>query len=615
MDLDALKEEIRARADIVDVVGRHVRLQKAGGTHKGLCPFHQEKSPSFNVDPRKQAYHCFGCGAGGDVFNFVMEFEHVDFMSAMERLANQVGVPFEFDGHGDGQKGPKKDRLFSLHEQAATYFQRQLNAPETGRIAREYLDRRQLKPQWMETFGVGFAPESFSALLEAMRDQGFTQEELEASGLFAERENAGGREKLYDRFRERLMFPIRDELGRVIGFSGRILDPAKSKAKYVNSPETILFKKSRVLYGIDRARKPMAEKRRAILCEGQLDVIRCHEAGVDTAVAAQGTAITAEHATILKRYADEVILLLDADEAGVKAALRSAESLLQVGLAIRVASLPPGEDPDSLMVKNGPKALHAVIESALTFMAFQVKALMAKETDANESSRLRVAREVMATIGHAPEAVHREELIRQAAEALGMRPEALRADVKPVKPVARAVSGEGPARPRGPANPLSGAAKEPPAERYVLELLCHSPGLLPEATAYLQARHFRHGEYRAIYELLAGLTALTPEGILDAVREHPARNQVHALLKPRPAHWDGARELEALRELILLLRTEELQRRKTELLGQMGGTPPGDARDEMENESWQLAMVVQKLQECRKKGDWTKAAMILEMYA
>ena len=618
MDLETLKEEVRARADIVDVVGRSVKLQRAGGSWKGLCPFHQEKTPSFTVNPSRQSYHCFGCDAGGDVFKFVMETEHLDFMGALEKLATQVGVPFELDGRkGDGGR---KKRLLELHEQVAAWYRDLLTRDPAGEKARAYLATRELAPDTPETFRIGYAPNSFDALTRFARDRGFTDKEIEESGLVGVREHARDGERFYDRFRDRLVFPICDEQARVVGFSGRVVPPSDAKAKYLNSPETLLFKKSRVLYGIDKARKAMAERRRAILCEGQLDVIRCHESELVEAVAAQGTAVTDEHGRILKRYADEVVLLLDADTAGIKAALRSAEVLLACGLTVTVASLPEGQDPDDLVRRHGGSKLREVVKNSDPFVVFQVRTLVRQEGEITETSRLRVARRVMETLSAVPGAIHREELLGQAAGALGMRVDALRQDMVPVRKKAEASRAEArsapAARPVTPAPrpPKPDADRMPASERTWLELLLAYPDHMDIARKLVQPDHLCHTDARAILELFYQADPPERETILDKAREHEKSERIFALdpegrLKITE---DVGTPEDAVYELAVLLRREELARKRKTLQAQSRAASPGE-REEMEPDIWRLAMLEGQLKTSHQLRDWTKAGLLLEM--
>ena len=615
MDLESLKEEVRARADIVDVIGRVVKLQKASGTWKGLCPFHHEKTPSFNVNPQRQTYHCFGCGVGGDVFKFVMEMENLEFMEALERLAQQTGVEFALDG-SKGNSGLKK-RLLDLHEQTTTYFQSLLKEPQ-GAAALAYLNKRDLQPETPENFRLGFAPDSFDQLQLQAKTWGYSQEELEASGLFGEREQARPGENLYDRFRNRLMFPILDEQARVIGFSGRVIPPSDAKAKYLNSPETILFKKSRVLYGIDKARKAMTEKRRAVLCEGQLDVIRCHESGILEAVAAQGTAITENHAQILKRYADEVILLLDADSAGIKAALRSAEVLLAEGIVTRVASLPPGEDPDDVVRTSGATVLRKIVNEADPFVVFQVRTLVQAEGEITETSRMRVARKVMDSIGGVKEAMHREEMIKQAAGALGIREDALRQDlvIHQPKPVAPAPWQPAERRPAPPApTPPPQPSGLPPTERMLFELIWLHPPLIDTVKTYIRPAQLSHPDAQEMLNAVIKVATYTREGLLDSIRDEPAGAKLIRLDQERRFTLSdefGSPE-DTITEIILLLRKEDLGRKRRNINDMLTQATSEDQRSHLETEIFRLQMQEAQLKASCTNKKWEEGRMLLSI--
>ena len=615
MDLESLKEEVRARADIVDVIGRVVKLQKASGTWKGLCPFHHEKTPSFNVNPQRQTYHCFGCGVGGDVFKFVMEMENLEFMEALERLAQQTGVEFALDG-SKGNSGLKK-RLLDLHEQTTTYFQSLLKEPQ-GAAALAYLNKRDLQPETPENFRLGFAPDSFDQLQLQAKTWGYSQEELEASGLFGEREQARPGENLYDRFRNRLMFPILDEQARVIGFSGRVIPPSDAKAKYLNSPETILFKKSRVLYGIDKARKAMTEKRRSVLCEGQLDVIRCHESGILEAVAAQGTAITENHAQILKRYADEVILLLDADSAGIKAALRSAEVLLAEGIVTRVASLPPGEDPDDVVRTSGATVLRKIVNEADPFVVFQVRTLVQAEGEITETSRMRVARKVMDSIGGVKEAMHREEMIKQAAGALGIREDALRQDlvIHQPKPVAPAPWQPAERRPAPPApTPPPQPSGLPPTERMLFELIWLHPPLIDTVKTYIRPAQLSHPDAQEMLNAVIKVATYTREGLLDSIRDEPAGAKLIRLDQERRFTLSdefGSPE-DTITEIILLLRKEDLGRKRRNINDMLTQATSEDQRSHLETEIFRLQMQEAQLKASCTNKKWEEGRMLLSI--
>ena len=458
-------EEIRSRCDIVEVVGSYLpQLKRRGSTFKCNCPFHQEKTPSFTVNEARQIYHCFGCGAGGDVFRFVMEYEKVDFVTAVKMLGGRVGVEIVFEG-GAPEEGAQKDVLYRLHADAAAFYHRLLLAAPEGEAARRYLAGRELPDEVVKAFQIGFAPDGWDGLIAHARKKGYTIEQIEAAGLAV----ASERNSHYDRFRNRLMFPICDQMGRVIGFSGRVMDAEAKAAKYVNSPETPLFHKNRVLFAFDKARKPIVEARRAIVVEGQIDAIRCHQAGLRNVVASQGTALTENHARLIKRYADEVVLVLDADAAGVKAALGSSEIFVAAELSVRVATLPEGEDPDSLIRKSGAETFSELVGQAVPALDFLVDCLGKREGMESEAGRMRVVRAALELIAKCPSAARRDTLLARAAELLGVSPQALAQDLRRLRRGQRPPRREG-----GEAGADTVEHKTyPRQETALLELLVH----------------------------------------------------------------------------------------------------------------------------------------------
>ncbi len=422
-------DQIRNALDISDVIGSYIQIKRAGNSAKALCPFHKEKTPSFHVNPARQAFHCFGCGAGGDVFKFVMLYENVDFPTALRMLASRAGIAIKTDeSHSGSKEGPAKDEIFAANEEASKRYQAELLQSSAAAAARAYLQKRSLDVSVWKEWGVGYAPEGWDFLSgPAGARNGPKMKALEAAGLLSTNEKG----HLYDRFRGRVMFTIRDELGRAVGFSGRVLmTDDKSAGKYVNTPETPVFRKSRILFGLDKAKREILDARRALLCEGQIDCIRCHLGGFKNAVASQGTAFTEEHARLLKRYADHVIVVLDADSAGQKAALRSAELLIAEGLAVSLAALPQGEDPDSLILKKGPGAFDAVLKDAKTPMGFLLGLLQEREDLRSQEGLLRATRAALDLASHAQGAVQTEQMLREAASGLGVGYDALRRDLR-----------------------------------------------------------------------------------------------------------------------------------------------------------------------------------------
>src|SRR5436190_15484828 len=361
-------EQIRAASDIVDVISAAVPLKRAGANFVALCPFHREKTPSFHVNPRKQTYHCFGCGKGGDVFSFLRDYESLDFPEAVKRLAERARIPLQFENDPKYQeKQFLKDKLFEIHEQITQRWHASLLNEAAGQRARDYLGQRGVSEEAIKLFRLGFAPEPWDDSVNWAKSKGFGLDLVEQGGVIVRKPETGN---YYGRFRDRLMFPICDEQARVIGFSGRILPGDEDPRKYVNSPETPLFTKSRVMFGLDKSKRVLLEKQFAIICEGQLDLISCYMAGVQNVVAPQGTALTQEHTRILKRYVGEVVLCFDSDEAGQKAAVRVLDDVLGSGLAVRVATVPAPDDPDSFIKKHGGPAFEQVIQKAEGFFDY-----------------------------------------------------------------------------------------------------------------------------------------------------------------------------------------------------------------------------------------------------
>lgn len=411
---DNLKEEVRLHNDIVDVISSHVEVQRAGKNFKALCPFHQEKTPSFIISPERQTFHCFGCGIGGDVFRFVMEYEKMEFREALELLADRAGISVTFEKSKGG--GINRNRLYQLNEKAAVFYHQTLAKPE-GEEGKAYLKERQLTDESIRDFQIGFAPNSWDTLIDRAKKWGFSREELEQAGLIGV-STKGNKKYYFDRFRNRLMFPVSNAIGKIIGFSGRVIAPQSKGAKYVNTPETPIFHKSRVLFAMDKARRKIAETRSAYIVEGQLDAIRCHEVGLNQVVASQGTALTPNHARLLKRYCDDITLILDSDSAGQNAALKAINTFLAAELDVGIVTLPDGEDPDSIIRDQGGEALENLIKERQNALAFQISILRKRDDLQTTAGLMRTVREVATTLGQTPNAVQRERMTKQAAKAL-----------------------------------------------------------------------------------------------------------------------------------------------------------------------------------------------------
>jgi DNA primase len=428
-DADDAIEQIKTRCDIVELIQSYIPLKRAGASYKALCPFHNEKTPSFNVNPSKQMFYCFGCGKGGDAIKFVMEKENADFPTALRILADKYGIKLPERSGAPRGSGDKKDRLYKMHEDLAVWFYKKLIENPQNPVS-AYLKMRGINDEDVKKFRIGASPDAWDEALKFLSKEGFNENEMIDSGIILRNPENG---KIYDRFRNRLIFPICNEQGKVVGFSARTIVPDAKEAKYVNSPETPIFKKSRILYGLDKAKDGIREKGFAILCEGQLDVIAMHKGGFKNAAAPQGTAFTEEQARILKRYVNKIIICFDADDAGKKAALRAMEILLSIDVEVFVMSLPDGEDPDSLLKSKGELALSQCVAGALPFFDYLLKSKVGHEKNLTPWEKSAVASEIVSYISKIGNAVARVSFCGILAQKLGISEAAVLSELKKTK--------------------------------------------------------------------------------------------------------------------------------------------------------------------------------------
>ena len=415
-------EQVAAANDVVEVIGSYFPLKRAGASFKALCPFHQEKTPSFQVSPQRQTFHCFGCGVGGSVFRFVMEYEHVDFPSAVRKLAARVGIPIveERGGADEDRQHDARRTLLKLHAEAADWFHETLLKKQFAEPAREYLKKRGIDRTVAKNWQLGFAPDSWDTFLKWALERGYSRSQVLQSGLVKPRDEERPGNEVYDRFRGRIMFPICNDVGEVIAFSGRSLESDPAVAKYLNSPETPLFQKGRVLFGLHKSKRALIEANCAIVCEGQLDLISLFETGIKNVVAPQGTAFTEQQARILKRFVDEVVLCFDADQAGQKAAAHSLDALLQHDLVVRVAEMPPGEDPDSLVRHKGKEDFEKRVGSARDFFDYWIDREMADVDLSSLSAKMQLTRKLADTVAQVRDPLMRGEVLNKMSARLGV---------------------------------------------------------------------------------------------------------------------------------------------------------------------------------------------------
>lgn len=412
--------ELAERNDIADVVSGYVRLSRKSGSNLfGLCPFHSEKTPSFSVSPDKQIYHCFGCGKGGGVINFIMEIENLSFPEAVEFLAKRAGM--ELPEQADDQESRQRARMLALNRDAARYFHAQLSQPG-GQAARDYIQRRQISPRMVTVFGLGSAPDGWSGLLDAMHAKGYTDFELFSAGLVRRGKNGG----YYDTFRNRLMFPVIDVRGNVIGFSGRIL--GDGEPKYMNSPETRVFNKSRNLFALNLAKK--SKSGYIILSEGNIDVVSLHQAGFDSAVASLGTSLTPEQARMISRYTNEVIIAYDNDGAGIKAAQRAIGILEKLDLKVKVLRLNGAKDPDEFIKLKGADAFRNLITGAENQVDYRLRAVTDKYDLSVDEQKVDFLREASELVARLPGSVERQVYAMRVASMAGVGAEVVTTEVE-----------------------------------------------------------------------------------------------------------------------------------------------------------------------------------------
>src|SRR5579862_9819469 len=480
-------EQIRAASDIVDVIGSYLPLKRAGANFVALCPFHKEKSPSFNVSPRLQSFHCFGCHKGGDVFTFIKEYESIDFVDAVRRLADRAKIPLEYDQNpGQQESRHLKDTLLEIHEQITQRWQNCLLNEAAGETARNYLVKRGVSAEAIKLFRLGAAPESWDDTVNWAKSKNYDLALIEKAGLVVKKEETGN---YYDRFRGRLMFPICNEQGRVVAFSGRVLSGDEKTAKYVNSPETAIFTKSKIFFGLDKSKRAILDAGFAIICEGQLDLIACFMAGVQNIVAPQGTAFTDQHARILKRYVDEVVLCFDSDEAGQNAAVRSLDHLLASGLAVRVAVVPAPHDPDSFIKANGGEAFRKLIKSAEGFFDYYLNRLCAQNDVNHDKGRNVVLRGMAEAVHKTGNTVLIDTYAQKTALRLGVSPESVRAEFARVR---KPEIGGQRSDDEGSAAGESEASRPSAHEFHLLKLLLRHDELVAPAALHLDVNWIVH---------------------------------------------------------------------------------------------------------------------------
>lgn len=555
-------EEVRSANDIVDVIGSYVSLKKSGNSYVGLCPFHNEKTASFSVSRQKQMYYCFGCGVGGNVFTFLMEYENASFGEALHTLADRAGVTLpEISMSAENRRAQdEKKTLFEIEKEAAKYYYALLKT-DKGAQALKYLTDRGLSPETIKKFGLGASAKVSSELYAYLKDKGYTDKQLSDSGLIVFDEKRGA----YDRFWNRVMFPIMDIGGRVIAFGGRVMGDAQPK--YLNSPESIIFEKSRNLYGLNIARS--SREKNILLCEGYMDVIAMHQAGFNNAVASLGTAFTAGHANLLKRYTEEVLLLYDSDGAGVKAALRAIPILTDAGLSAKVVDLSPYKDPDELVKAIGADGLRQRLEKALDSFLFEVKVLRNNYDMNTPRQATEFYKEVARKLLLFETDLERKTYTQAVADMLQLS----------YKEMAEMVTSEGislggrPVMSRPKSSLVSDKRPKDDgihkAQRLLLTWICDDPRIYKAVRKYLSFEDFSEGIYRDVAKAL--FTQLeeghfSPASITSGYHQEEDLRILAQIFNTQLKHVDSEeKKADVISELVYKIRVLGLEQQKDKL--------------------------------------------------
>lgn len=610
---------VRERARIDEVISNYVTLRPAGGgSLKGLCPFHDEKSPSFNVTPSRGFYHCFGCQEGGDVFTFLQRIEGIGFADAVERLAGRYGVALRYEDGGGS--GPRRDpqrraRLVEANGTAAAFYLEQLMETADAKVARQFLDDRGFDRDAAERFGLGFAPRGGETLLTYLRQKGFAEDELVTAGLVARGQRGG-----YDRFRGRLLWPIRDLAGDVVGFGARrLFDDDRIEAKYLNTPETPIYKKSQVLYGVDLARRPIAQAMQAVVVEGYTDVMACHEAGVQTAVATCGTAFGPDHARVLRRlladhdeFRGEVIFTFDGDEAGQAAAMRAFSGDEQFVAQTYVAVEPDGLDPCDLRLDKGDAAVRELIARRLPLYRFVLRNLVARYDLDRADQRVNAMRDGAKLVASVRDRSKVDAFARELAGMVGLDIDEVRTEVR------RAAAGHS-----GGGMPTTGRERAPilgePStvpdirdsryadEREALKAVIQHPELVGDAASEVDADDFTHPWLRAVWEAVAAESMPTgsdpgwPARVSGRVADDAHRSVVSALAV-EPLRAAGAPSAHLVDALLARLQELTTTRRIQALKSKLQRTNPVESTVDYNRMFGELVALEQQRRALRERA-------------
>ncbi|MEW6684041.1 MAG: DNA primase [Nitrospirota bacterium] len=590
---DAVLRAIRERVDLVEFIGTHVSLKRTGQNAVGLCPFHAEKRPSFTVSASKQLYHCFGCGAGGDLFAFVMQRESVSFPEAVQWLARKAGVPLPTSESSGADR--RRQLLYDIHVAAADHFRRRLAGRE-GDIARRYIQSRRVTADALEAFGLGYAASSWDDALTALTSKGWTPAQLEDAGLAVPRSQGGG---WYDRFRHRLICPIRDAHGQVVAFGGRVLDDALPK--YLNSPDTPIFTKGRHLFALDRARQSLAASGVLVVVEGYFDVIAAHQAGFSNVVATLGTALTPAHLETIRRLVSRVCLVFDPDAAGVRAALRTVDLFAPMDLRVDVASLPTGKDPDRVLHEDGPDVFRAVLEQAVSLTEFVLNHLVPPGDYRSTEAKKAAAARALPVIAKLVNAIDRDHHLRWLADRIRVAESSLRAELQRGRHAA--VGGTSQPSPGGARHPASKARRAWPHAEEVVAAALIQGRLAAALLSRISSDALTDETLRSVVELAREEIGSRDADLAITLRDRAlaeGRDDVAgAIAKLATYPFDGDDPDQQIRDCVVRVRRTQHERRVGELPRAIDQCRDQGEREQLQRELDRLKREIMEIEQHR----------------
>jgi DNA primase len=581
-------QEVLLRTDIVDVIGDYVQLKRTGANAKGLCPFHQEKTPSFTVSPAKGLFYCFGCHASGNVFRFLMQHEHMTFPEAVRFLAARSGVRMP-EASAQQRQQESLSPLYALHQAAATFFHECLLRDPAAQPARLACRQRHITHDIAGRFGLGYAPAAWDALCQAMHKRGFSQELLIQSGLAVMREAQRG---VYDRFRHRLMFPIHDRLGRPIAFGGRALESSEALhvPKYLNSPETPIFHKGRLLYGLSLAKAALRQREQALIVEGYTDVIACHRQGVTHAVGTLGTALTEQHVGLLKGIVKEVVLVFDGDAAGGAATERSLGLFLDAGMRVRVVTLPEGEDPDSFLRQHTKEEFLRHVDEAVSFVDYLLLRAARFADLRSPAGRADCVDRLSPLLRKIENQVERWGYVALVAERLGVPRHVLEQKIEPH----RTPQERRPYQPSARSMPPPSPTRISP-EYLLLQMLCNDLRLLDRVQPQITPEDFGDADLRAIYTILLRFVSQGAQTVFPRILDEagsPRQMQLLSKMATEPAHDNPAEIAEALRDCLTRIRQRRFKEERQRIIERLRT---------VDDESTEQQQLLQELDKLSKK--------------